>query len=97
MSGDQILTAIPADLEIVPDDYLSQPSFTLSLLPSSPIRLLRTKITRKLALPITAELKLSVGCSSGDLDRRELDLNDERQTVDELGLAGGDSINVGVY
>jgi hypothetical protein len=88
--------AIPTDLVIVPDESLSMPSFTLSLLPSSPVRLLRTKIARKLGLPTNAELGLSVGSLSEDVHRRELDFQDDRHTLDGLGLEGGDLINVGI-
>jgi hypothetical protein len=78
----------------MPDEALGAPTFHLSLLPSSPIRLLHSKVARKLGLPVTAELGFCVRHPEDGGEARVLELGDGDQTVDWLGLASGDILSV---
>jgi len=89
-----VLKSRMLDITIIPDESLKAPPFHLSLLPSSPIRLLCSKVARKLGLPVTAQLGFSVRHPEEGGEARALDLGDGEETVDWLGLASRDVLAV---
>ncbi|KAJ9114361.1 hypothetical protein QFC20_001504 [Naganishia adeliensis] len=68
--------------------------FTLSLLPTAPIKLLKTKIARQLGVPINSDFGLSVR-EVGNDEPREVG-GDDRANVGSLELGEGDVVLVEV-
>lgn len=68
--------------------------FTLSLLPTAPIKLLKTKIARQLGVPINSDFGLSVR-EVGNDEPREVG-GDDRANVGSLELGEGDFVLVEV-
>lgn len=68
--------------------------FTLSLLPTAPLKLLKTKIARQLGVPVNSRFGLSVR-EAGMNEAREV-ADDDRTNVSSLDLAEGDAVLVKV-
>ena len=64
--------------------------FTLSLLPTAPLKLLKTKIARQLGVPINSRFGLSVR-EAGSKDAHEMAVED-RTNLSNLGLKEGDVV-----
>lgn len=89
MTADDAFYATDVSIE-APD--LGNEPFKLSILPTAPIKLLKTKIARQLGVPLNSDFSLAVR-EAGQGETREVEVND-RGNVASLELMDQDTVVV---